>query len=393
MKRIAAARVALVALLLVLAARPVMAQAVAAPAKSVAKSLQPFIDHNVLAGAVTLVATREKVLLVETIGYADIAAKKPMQADNLFWIASMTKPITSTALMMLVDEGKVRIDDPVEKYLPEFKGQKVSVEVEKGKVELKPPAHPITVKNLLTHTSGLVSKAVEGKKWDMTTLRSAVESYAALPLKFEPDSKYEYNNPGINTAGRIIEVVSGMPYEEFLAQRLFRPLGMVDTTFWPTPAQVARLAKTYRPTADKSGIELAPSFAFYDTATGRKNMPMPAGGLFSTAADLASFCRMILSEGTLDGKRYLSAEAVRQMGSTQTGSLPVPYGLAWATDRTPGGPFGHGGAHKTEMHIFPKQGLVTVLLVQHTLWRNDEGNRIVPTFHQAALRELGSQGK
>ena len=128
-------------------------------AKGVASSLQPFIDNHVLAGAVMLVASKDKVLSLEAVGYADIAAKKPMQTDNLFWIASMTKPITATALMMLVDEGKVSVDDPVEKYLPEFKGQMLAVEQEQGKAVLKKPAHPITVRNLLTHTSGLPFKS------------------------------------------------------------------------------------------------------------------------------------------------------------------------------------------------------------------------------------------
>ena len=130
----------------------------AASPKGVASSLQPFVDNHVLAGAVTLVASKDKILSLEAVGYADIAAKKPMQTDNLFWIASMTKPITATALMMLVDEGKVNVDDPVEKYLPEFKGQMLQVGEEKGKAVLKKPAHPITVKNLLTHTSGLLQR-------------------------------------------------------------------------------------------------------------------------------------------------------------------------------------------------------------------------------------------
>ena len=362
----------------------------AAPPKGIAEALQPFVDSRTLAGAVTLVASKDKVLSLEAVGYADIAAKQPMRTDNLFWIASMTKSITATALMMLVDEGKVKLDDPVETYLPEFKGQMLPVEEKKGKVVLKKPARPVTVRNLLTHTSGLVNKPAAGQRWDMTSLRAAVERYAACPLAFEPGSKFEYNNPGINTVGRIIEVVSGMPYEQFMACRLFEPLGMKDTTFWPSKSQLQRLAKTYKPNADRTGLEVAPTLPFLDPRTGRRSMPFSAGGLFSTATDVSLFCRMVLSGGTLDGKRYLSGNAIRQMTSTQTGSLPVAYGYGWFTDPTPGGPFGHGGAHKTDMHVYPRQGLVTVLMVQHTEWRNDDGGKILPAFQQAAIKAFGA---
>jgi CubicO group peptidase (beta-lactamase class C family) len=358
---------------------------VAAP-QGIARCLQPYVDSHTLAGAVTLVASPDKVLCLEAVGYADIAARKPMQTDNLFWIASMTKPITATALMMLVDDGKVNVDDPVEKYLPEFKGQKLALEQEKGKVVLQKPAHPITVKNLLTHTSGLTGRAAAGQRWDMTSLRTAVECYAACPLKFEPGSKYEYSNAGINTAGRIVEVAGGMPYEEFMARRLFTPLGMKDTTYWPTPSQFQRLAKAYQPTADKTGLEEMPTLPVVDRKTGRKSMAFPAGGLFSTATDVSLFCRMILRGGEWEGKRYLSEKAIRQMTSTQTGDLPTHYGFGWSTDPSPGGPFGHAGAHKTEMHIFPRQQLITVLMVQHGDWRNEEGRKILPTFQQAALK-------
>jgi CubicO group peptidase (beta-lactamase class C family) len=216
MKKSLSTVVALVLFLTVIrgASSPLTAQAPsAATTTGIANSLQPFIDSHTLAGAVTLVASKDKVLSLEAVGYADITAQKPMRTDNLFWIASMSKSITATALMMLVDEGKVNVDDPVEKYLPEFKGQMLAVEHEKGKVALKLPAHPVTVKTLLTHTSGLVNGPVAGKRWDMTSLRSAVQCYAACPLKFEPGSKFEYNNPGINAVGRIIEVVSGLSYE------------------------------------------------------------------------------------------------------------------------------------------------------------------------------------
>jgi CubicO group peptidase (beta-lactamase class C family) len=262
----------------------------------------------------------------------------------------------------------------------------LAVEQEKGQVALKQPTHPMTVKNLLTHTSGLISNSPLDRHWESISLREAVLGYASFPLKFEPGSKFEYNNPGINTAGRIIEVVSGLPYNEFVDHRLFLPLGMADTTFWPREAQVRRLAEAYKPDAAKTGLEKVPCPLLVDPSDGRRGMPFPAGGLFSTATDISIFCRMLLGGGVLDGARYLSESSLRQMTSTQTGSLPVAYGFGWFTDRKPGGPFGHGGAFKTDMHVYPRQQLVTVFMVQHTDWRNDDGKKILSTFQQAAIK-------
>ncbi|HEX2999351.1 MAG TPA: serine hydrolase domain-containing protein, partial [Armatimonadota bacterium] len=155
---------------------------------AVAHTLQPFVAEGILAGAVTLVATQEEVLSLEAIGYADLAAGKPMRPDSLFWIASMSKPITATAFMMLVDEGKVNLDDPVEKYLPEFKGQMVAVEQDAEHVLLKKPSHPITVRNILSHTSGLpfLSPLEEAVGMDILPLREASISYGTAALRFDP---------------------------------------------------------------------------------------------------------------------------------------------------------------------------------------------------------------
>jgi CubicO group peptidase (beta-lactamase class C family) len=191
--------------------------------RDIPAALQPFLDNHTLAGAVTLVATPEKILDVQAVGYADIAAKKPMTRDSLFWIASMSKPITTTAFMMLVDEGKVKLDDPVEKYLPEFKDQWLAVESDKDHRLLK-PVRAITVREILSHTSGLpFSTGLEKPTLDVFPLEARVRGYAMTPLEFAPGTKYQYSNAGINTAGRIIEVVSGMSYENFLDTRLFGP--------------------------------------------------------------------------------------------------------------------------------------------------------------------------
>ncbi|WP_422928158.1 serine hydrolase domain-containing protein [Singulisphaera sp. PoT] len=369
----------------------------------VAEALQPFVDRHALAGAVALVAAPDKVLSVEVVGFSDVAKKTPMKADALFWIASMSKPMTSTGLMMLVDEGKVHLDDPVAKYLPEFHGQMLVAEKTEDRLVLKKPGHPITVREILSHTSGLVARSPLERELDSIPLRDASISYGLSPLHFEPGSKYEYCNPGINTAGRIIEVVGGKPYEEFMQERLFGPLAMKDTTFWPNEEQLSRLAKSYKPNAEHNGLDEVPITQLSYPLTNRKRHPYPAGGLFSTAADVATFCRMIANGGTLDGHRYVSESAVRQMTSTQTGSLinhghgEGGYGLGWSTSRKSKGDSGpvivgtcgHGGAYATSMSIEPDSHIVTVLMLQHAGFPPGvDGGKIHEAFVKAAKEDL-----
>ena len=363
-----------------------LARAQEAPSSpEVVKALQPFVDRHTLAGAVALVADRDRVLSVDTVGYADIAAGKPMPADALFWIASQSKPITATAFMMLVDEGKVNLDDPVEKYLPEFKGQWLAAEHDADHVLLKKPRHPITVRNILSHTSGLPFKSnAETPTLDLLPLRVGALTYAMTPLDFDPDTNYAYSNAGINTAGRIIEVVSGMPYETFLQTRLFDPLGMKDTTFWPTGAQLARLAKAYKPDSSKTGLKETTIGQLKYPLDDHTRQPMPAGGLFSTAADLARFCRMILNGGELDGRRYLSESAVREMTRRQTGpDIKASYGLGWSVN---GEECGHGGAYATNMSIERHRGLITIWMVQHAGFPGD-GGQAQGAFRRAVLEK------
>jgi CubicO group peptidase (beta-lactamase class C family) len=339
-----------------------------ASTKGVAAVLQPFVDKHALAGAVTLVADKDKVLSLEAVGFADVAAKKPMPTDALFWIASQSKSITAVAFMMLVDEGKVKLDDPVEKYLPEFKGQWLTVERDNQHMILKQPKHPITVREILSHTSGLPFKsAMEEPTLDLLPLRIGVKSYAMTPLLFEPGSKSQYSNAGINTAGRIIEVVSGMPYEQFLDKRLFEPLGMKDTTFWPSEEQLKRLAKSYKPNSDKSDLVETKITQLKYPLSDRTRQPMPAGGLFSTAADVGRFCQMVLGGGTFQGKRYLSEEAVKTMTSKQT-----------------------GGAYATDLNIDSNRGLIMVFMVQQAGGFLKDGKNSQGAFKKAALERFAS---
>jgi CubicO group peptidase (beta-lactamase class C family) len=282
----------------------------------------------------------------------------------------------------------VKLDDPVEKYLPEFKSQWLAVEQDKDHILLRKPKHPITIREVLSHTSGLpFSSAMETPTLDALPLRDAVRSYAMTPLQSEPGGKYQYSNAGINIAGRIIEVVSGMPYEDFLDRRLFHPLRMKDTTFWPSEAQLKRLAKSYRPNAKKDGLEeIKIGQLQYPLSDRTSRYPMPAGGLFSTAEDLAKFCQMVQRGGTVGMTRFLSEDSVKQMTSKQTGeALKDGYGLGWSTG---GDNFGHGGAHATNMSIDAKHGLITIFLVQHAGFPGN-GGQSLGVFRKAAEERFG----
>jgi CubicO group peptidase (beta-lactamase class C family) len=298
--------------------------------------------------------------------------------------------MTATALMMLVDEGKVNVNDPVEKYLPEFRDQMVIAEQDARGILLRPPAHPITVRNVLSHTSGLpFSTLVEYPTRDPLPLWARVRSYAMSPLLFEPDTRYLYSNAGTNAAGRIVEVVSGMPYEDFMQTRLFDPLGMPDTTFWPSEAQVGRLAKAYE--AGPAGLVEQPIAQLRYPLTDRvSRFPVPAGGLFSTAADCARFCQMILNGGAFEGTRYVSEASVRQMTSRHTPlHLVESYGLGWGVNAD-ACQFGHGGACATNMTIDTRLGLATVFLVQIT--GSESAGKASAAFQEAAEKRFGDRG-
>lgn len=331
---------------------------------SIQEILGPSIEQQHLAGAIVLVTDAEGTLLVEAVGSADLATQRPMAEDSMFWIASMTKPMTGAALMMLVDEGRVGLDDPVAKHLPEFRELWVERSRTEDRLELSRPARAITIRDVLSHMSGMHFKSpVEEPTLDCVPLQTVARSYPLQPLRSDPGTSYLYSNEGINTAGRIIEVVGGLPYEQFMQERLFAPLGMVDTTFHPSAAQVARLATSYRAKEDKSGIAPVriPQLKYPLDGAGRH--PMPGGGLFSTAEDCSRFCRLVLGKGVFEGRRLLSEAAVAEMTKRQTPpTVKESYGLGFSVGAD--GTFGHGGAFATNMSIDRGRGLAVVWLVQ-----------------------------
>ncbi len=322
--------------------------------------MREFVAARQVAGAVTLVARRGRIVHLEAAGKADIAAAREMSKDSLFAIASMTKPITAASVMILQDEGHLQLDDPVSKYIPAFKLTTLA--------DGRKPAREIIIRDCLMHTNGLVSD-----QRNVGTLAETAELLAKSSLAFEPGSKWQYG-PGLSVAGRIVEVVSGKPFDQFLAERIFQPLDMKDTSFHPTAEQLQRLAKLYQPTADKKELEPGSHWLFEVSGA---TSPNPSGGLFSTATDVARFYQMVQNGGDLNGKRVLSADAVRQMTSVQSGDLQTGFGPGdgWglgfcvvrqpqgATKMVSAGTFGHGGAFGTQSWDDPTREMIFILMV------------------------------
>ena len=358
--------------------------------------MQKFVDDGTVSGAVTLVGRQGQIASLEAVGFADLKTKAPMRTDSLFWIASMTKPMTAVAVLMLQDEGKLSVDDPVEKHLPEFKDEWL-VQTRTGtNLSLVKSPRPITLRDLLTHTSGLADVPVPRPN---STLAELVMAYSQQPLKFPPGSKWEYCNSGINTLGRVVEVVSGRRFEDFLQERLFKPLGMKETTFWPTPAQAKRLAKSYEPAKSGGGLEETVIYFIKAGLSDRTRTPYPSGGLFSTAEDVARFYQMMLAGGEWRGKCLLSREAVSQLTRTQTGDLVtgftngMSFGLGFAVVKKPmevtemlsAGTFGHGGAYGTQSWADPKKDLIVVLMIQRAKLPNGDASNIRRALQETAV--------
>lgn len=361
--------------------------------------MQRYVDENVVPGAVTVIGTRPNFVDIQTFGKQGVGDAPAMPANALFRIASMTKPITAIGIMILDQEQKLSVNDPVAKYIPEFQGQKLVVGNEGGKVVLGDPKRPITIRDLLTHTSGLPG-GFPAPHSDLyfkrnLTLKEAVELSAKQPLDFEPGSKWAYCNAGIDTLGRIIEVVSGETYEKFLATRLFLPLGMTETTFFPTDEQLKRLAGL----AETKDGKLQPIDYSLIGPTRDARHPIPAGGLYSTAADLSKLYLLMLNRGTLGTLRILTDHSVSEMTKVQTGDLDcgftpgMGFGYGWAVVRKPqgvhkmlsAGTYGHGGAFGTQAWIDPHQDMFVILLIQRVGLANADGSDLRRDLQQVAV--------
>ena len=373
---------------------------------AVPASVQPFVDRGEISGAVMLLATKDRILHLSAVGQSDLATGRKMKPDDLFWIASMSKPITATGIALLADDGRLSFDDPVEKYLPEFRGQWVVQEQAADRRVLEKPARPVTLRDLLTHTSGLGEYPVTDPHW---TLAEMAKIIAREPLHFQPGIRWRYSTAGIDVLGRVIEVVSGQPFSAFMQQRLFTPLGMKDTTFWPAPAQAERLAQTYAPNAQTGRIE--PTAIYYMYGGGVTDHARPAlggAGLFSTAEDVAKFYQMMLNQRTVRGRPILKPATVTEMTRKQTGDLTtrpgMPWGLGFCVVEDPAqmqanrhfnpGTFGHGGAHGTNSWADPATGLIYVFMIQRDkLPPNPDDSAMRRAFQDAVAAALQIEPK
>ncbi|HET6247373.1 MAG TPA: serine hydrolase domain-containing protein [Tepidisphaeraceae bacterium] len=334
----------------------------------VTAAMQPYFDSYKLAGVIGIIADKTgKVHYKNLLGYADVETKKPISEDNVFWIASMSKMFVGASIMMLVDEGKVSLDDPVTKFIPQLSKWMVVEEKDQGHVLLKPLVRPVTIRHLLSHTSGLtgLSELQQVTGADSTPLKARALSSVTGPLQWQPGDKYQYGNQGMNIAARIVEIVSGMPYEDFLQTRFFDPLGMKETTFWPSEAQVARLAGAYGPNKQKTGYAPRGGVYFLTKPLSDRvhRYPEAAGGLFSTTHDIFRYGLLLANDGELDGKRYLSHAAMDELRKEQTGSTHVNYSLGYHLRN---GMFGHDGAYGTDLSVNPKTGMIAIFMVQCT---------------------------
>jgi len=363
----------------------------------VPQALQAFVDHGEISGAVALVADRDRVLHLSAVGVSDLDTGRTMETGDIFWIASMSKPITSVCVGLLVDDGKLGFDDPVEKYLPEFRNQWVVQEATPDRRVLVKATRPITLRDLLTHTSGLGEYQVTDPHWTLANMSMAL---AREPLRFQPGSRWAYSTAGIDLLGRVVEVVSGMPFADFMQKRLLDPLGMRDTTWWISPEQDQRRAHTYVLNAQSRRLEETTIHYMYGGAvTDRARPPLGGAGLFSTAADLAKFYQMMLHGGESAGRRILRSDTVAEMTRKQTGDLKarpgMPWGLGFCVVEDPEqmeanrtlspGSFGHGGAFGTQSWTDPTRGLIYIMMIERDKIPNTPDDSAMRRAYQKAV--------
>lgn len=379
--------------------------------------VQRYMDANEITGAVTMVARRGKIAHFEAQGLMDVEAKTPMRRDAIFRMASMSKPVTGVAILMLVEEGKVRLTDPVSRFIPGFKDLQVAMakpaqagagrgagrggagQAPPPEIYTVPAVREITVRDLLTHTSGLESGGVGSReaaraapRLGTDSLATYIPKLAAGPLDFQPGSQWRYSAlAGIETLGRIVEIASGQTFDQFLKQRLFDPLGMKDTSFVVPSEKLSRVVTLYNRRGE--GLERTGTPEWLNT----KTLFSGGGGLYSTAEDYIQFGEMLVNGGTWNGVRFLSPRTVDLMGSNHVGDLyqgegsggvhGMGFGLSvevvldpiQANTRRSAGSFGWYGAFGTQFWVDRKEQIVGLLMIQEPInaMRRDFENAVM----------------
>lgn len=364
------------------------------------KLIQAAVDNAEIPGAVAIVVRHGKIGYHRGFGYADLEQKRPIQLDSIFRIASMTKAVTSVGTMILYEQGRFRLNEPVSKYLPEFKNPKVLVKVaENGDFVTEPAKREITIRDLLTHTSGIgypfaatplkeayrTAGVIDGLTENQLVVRDVMKKLAQLPLLHHPGEKWTY---GLNTdvLGHLIEVVSGQSLALFFEEQIFRPLKLQDTFFYLPEDRAARLVKLYAAVADGRLVPEGIIREFGARASypieGAKSYFSGGAGLSSTAYDYARFLSMLLNRGTLDGTTVLSRKSVELMRTphfTDYGGAASDFGLGFNVVQDLGatgevgseGTYSWGGAFYTSYWIDPNEQMVAVLMSQLRPARTD----------------------
>jgi CubicO group peptidase (beta-lactamase class C family) len=369
--------------------------------------LRDVVARKEIAGVVAMAADRRGVLYEGAFGVADLPSARPMSADALFKIASMTKPITSTAAMQLVEQGRIALGDPVEKYLPQFANLSVfeSFDAVTGGYRLRSAAKAVTIRHLFTHTSGL------GYDFTSPIVRDfkprAGEQYPVGPLLFEPGAQWHYGT-STDWLGRLVQKVSGLPLEDYFRRHIFDPLGMADTSYFIPEGKEVRLVAVNRRQADGS-LAKEPS-----QPAVRGFTPIGGGGLASTAADYIRFTRMLLNGGELDGVRVLSAASVAAMAENQIGELGAralktalpnrsndfsfvadgrdKWGLGFliTADAVPGkrsaGSLSWGGIYNTYFWVDPFRGIAGVILMHFVPFADRQALALYDAFERGVYQ-------
>jgi methyl acetate hydrolase len=378
-------------------------------------SLRGAVERKDVPGVVALITDRDHVLYQGAFGVADVATGRPLTSDAMFRIASMTKPVTSVALMQLVEQGRIGLDDPAEKYLPELVGLKVieSFDATTGDYRLRPAARPPTVKHFLTHTSGLAYPFTSAIWRDFKPRNGETYAFGG-PLLFDPGERWHYST-SVDVVGRLVEVVSGQKLEDYFREHIFVPLKMNDTSYNVPEAKGPRMVAQQQRAGDKmdGAIELQRPQPGLTIAA-----PIGGGGLASTADDYGRFMRMLLNGGTLDGARVLKPETVALMGQNAIGAVSVPalkaalprsadftfiddgkdkWGLGFliTTNQVPGkrspGSLSWGGINNTFFWVDPTRGIAGVIMMQYLPFADAKALATYDAFERGAYQLVNAE--